>query len=394
MMQPLHTSQQSIEQMRQMIMRDAKIAHDLLHQAQVLEAIQLYHKILKRNFASLFDLAPTVHQTGQSSSFVEVIYDISSYYFHARDWRGFSRLYTIYSNHTGDLSPDNDMIVWVETVNLYNRIFHNGNLEEITKQVENYLTLPFLTEISRALLHYVLTMTYRLLRDEKKALFHITQSLNIISLEEEPYFYVFFLEGQAAIYYFLNQGREHYFHKAIDLFNESEQLAREVAKGYDFTHNAYNLGWCEAELGNYKVAGQYFEQGLAVAISSQEIYIQAQSHYGLGYINLEEKKYDTALKHLYKALAYFVSTSYLMTGVSLYIMSMCYTGKGDYTSALDRLDNALDNLNKVQNPVQRRHVCRQFSIVYYKDGQYLNALAYFLKTYYLRIRYKMPLFPY
>jgi tetratricopeptide (TPR) repeat protein len=230
------------------------------------------------------------------------------------------------------------------------------------------------------------------IQHEVQTLKHLHTAIKLAPLEQEPFYGIYAREGIGAIYHALSPQNPSYLDRAIEVYVEVEQLARQVGDGLDCTMGAYNLGWAYAERGDLEIALHHFKRGYLEAIHSWTDYEKAIFSYGMGFVFMQMGMDDEAVEMLTRALSFFVDESRLMTTACLTVLAALYTRRGDLDRVIEKATDALDNVRKVNHPVQLHHALSYLTRAYFHKRHW-KTLLYLVKMYQVRLRYRMTLWP-
>jgi len=159
-------------------------------------------------------------------------------------------------------------------------------------------------------------------------------------------------------------------------------------KIYEAENDDQNIGYPMLNISSiYRYMKQY-EKAKSFALDAKKIFEKASkpdgvgaSLYRLAIIYTEERDYDNAIKYLLEAKKTFEVTqnSYLLTLVNL-LLGTSYQNKGYNDMAINLFNNALITAKRIGDISLISTVFQNLGTVYYKNGDYLKALDYMLKT--------------
>lgn len=387
-----------VNNLRQLTIAQLETANKDLRLGRNLKSTYNYKQVLKKDILALFH--DPKHDYGWSIvadntiSFNNALLLLSDYFSQTTESYYWNRAVNILVKHPEFSTLDINDRVHIDIISIHRNILHQINIEKTLKQLQDYLTLPKINKFTLGLIHHTISRLAVLIRNEELALVHCNAAKHLISFEDEPYYHLLNHEQLGTIYYMLNNDRQYYYEKGIQIYHETEHQARMLDNGHDFTYAGYNLGWAYVELDLYEEATYHFKRAMLEADSTQNAVMVAKCEYGLGYVYSCLKDYDKSIEYLTNALMYFCDKSYVYSAACLNLLASTLLSLGHIDNAIQRLDYAIDNLLKVDNPVQLHHVYRQYSKAYRMNSNWIRALQYVVKTYQIRIKYKMPLFPY
>lgn len=388
-----------VENLRESTIRQLQTANEALRLGNHLKASFIYKKVLKKDILALFH--EPQHPYGwsisrdDSISFNHALVLLSDYFLQIQDATHWDRAKNTLIGHPDYNNLHINDRIHIDITSIQRIVSHNVlDLQNTLKRLFNYLTLDNIDDLLKGLIHFTISRLAVVIRDEELAFTHQNKATHFLSANEEPYFNLLMLEQLATIHYMLNNNRRSYYEKAIQIYHKAEHRARLLDNGHDFTYNGYNLGWVYAELELYEDAESHFQRAIVEAESTQNAPKVAQCEYGLGYVYSCLENYDKSTEYLTNALMYFCDKSYNYTAACLNLLASTLLSQGHIDRAIKRLDFAVANLAKIDRPVQLHHVYRQYSKAYYMNKNWIKALQYVFKTYELRLKYKMPLFPY
>ncbi|GAB5492429.1 MAG: hypothetical protein Phog2KO_26440 [Phototrophicaceae bacterium] len=384
--------------LRQSTIKQLENANSALRAGHNLKATHLYEQVLKKDLLKLFydsdkDYGWTIDLDSEVS-FHHAVILLSDYFSQTKSPAHWFRISAILIRHPDYQSLNINDRIRIDLINIQRNMARNIKVNETLERLLNYLSFDTLEPLIEGLIHYTIAIIGVVIRDEKMAFLHQRKANKLISADEEPYYYLMNYEHHATIYYMLNNNRRLYYEKAIQIYTETEEQARLLDMGHDFTYNGYNLGWIYAELELFEEAIHHFRRTITEAESTHNAIMVAKCEYGLGHVYSCLKDYDRSIEYLEDALFYFVDESYLYNAACLNLFAGSLLAMGNIEQAIIRLNYATDNLAKVDNPVQLHHVYRHYSIAYFMKKDFIKATKYFIKTYRLRLQYKMPLLPY
>lgn len=383
---------------REKIIKQLEIANAELRLGRSLKASHLYKQVLKKNVLKIFYDADDAYgweiRPSSAVSFNRAVVLLSDYFSQSTPSGEWFRISSVLINHPAYQSLEINARIQIDLVTIEQNISRQINLTQTIDRISKYLEYPNITNVIEGFIHHVISRLAVLIRDEELAFVHQAQAEKLVSLEQESYYHLLVHQQLGTIYYMLNNDRQHYYEKAIQIYSETEEQARMLDMGHDFTYNGYNLGWIYAELEQFEEAIEQFTRTIMEAESTHNEIMVAKCEYGLGHVYSCLEDYDKSIEYLEDALLYFFDESYLYTAACLNLFAGSLLAIGNIDQAIIRLNYASDNLAKADNPVQLHHVYRHYSIAYFMKRYFLRAFWYFIKTYCLRIRYKMSLLPY
>lgn len=372
-------------------------AHYDMRAGRVLVAMQSYERVLQHDMVHiLYDYGCfRVCATEEPSLNWAGLYLIE-YYIQRRAWEYWNALYRLILQDSDYASLPDFCKSRLISAHGWGQILHGKTGKNLYEQINEQRTALNELEISdfnKALHHMVLGQIYRQLRDEDRAVKHLQNAIELITLDEEPFYALLAREFIGDLYYFLNQKGPMYFTKAMDIYRETESLARHYGYGIDFTAQAYNLGWVYAEMDNMEKALFEFDRGYAEAKTALTEYEQAQYQYGLGYVYLMMGDRLRAIYNLENSLKFFVGESHIMSAACISLLVVIYERDGDTEMALDRIEDALANLTKADNPIQLHHALRRSALLNFRYGSKLRSTYHFIKMLRLRRSLGLKLWP-
>lgn len=386
------------ENLRHSTIAQLETANSELRLGHALKSNFIYKQVLKKDILALFHEPNHAYgwaiREDDHNSFNNALVLLSDYYIQSQDTSYWNRAKNPLLRHPDYSTLNINAHIRIDIVSILRDISHNIHVNNTLKRLYNYLTLDNLENFIKGLIHYTISRLAVVIRDEETALIHQNKAKDFLPASEEPYLNLLNFQHLGTIYYMLNNERRSYYEKSIQIYQETGHHARLLDNGHDFTYNGYNLGWIYAELGLYTDAENYFKQAMVEAESTQNMFKVAHCEYGLGYVYERLADYDKSIEYLTNALMYFCDKSYLLSAACLNLLASTLLALNHIDKAIERLDYAMTNLVKVDNPVQLHHVYRQYSKAFKLKKNWGQALHYVFKTYQMRIKYNMPLFPY
>ena len=127
-----------------------------------------------------------------------------------------------------------------------------------------------------------------------------------------------------------------YYSKAINYFQQSLEITRELNNQQQIAQTLNNIGLNYLHSGKLDLAESYFEQSLVISEELQDARELAMCYLNLGGINLHKGMYDRALNDLNQSLDYALEINVLDIIETVYLnMSQVYERLNNHRRALD-----------------------------------------------------------
>lgn len=299
------------------------------------------------------------------------------YYRLARQWRDwFIMIDNVRQHPDYDRLPDGCksrlISAWGWAVALHNK--SAARMKDLIAEQQTALDSLHLTDFEQALHHLAISQACRYIRQSDQGFTHIQRAIDLISLDESPFYALLSRESLGDLYYVMHLTHEGYGDKAEQIYSETESLARELGSGIDVTMNGYNLGWLYAEREDYHQALAHFRRGEDDAQHLTE-YERSLIKYGMGYVYHCLGEEEWALDCLYAAVEYFQDQTLVMTAACLNLIAGIVENE-DTQHALERATDALDAIRQTDNPVQRHHITLRLARLSQQQGFYRAAIRY------------------
>jgi tetratricopeptide (TPR) repeat protein len=320
---------------------------------------------------------------------------LGEYFVKTRLWDAWNQLAHLVFSHPGFSALPADQksrLIGLRGMSAYIYGRKQLTIAQVIHQQQRALRRLAPTGLNAAIHHLVLGLNYSRLRQFETALTWLNRMQGLITLDEEPYYFLLSREFTASTYYYMNKKHPRYFNTAIEVYTATEAQIRQRS-AVDWSANAYNLGWVYAEMGRLDDAQTQFEAGCEEANQSLDRFEKGCYPYGLGYVALCQGNLDQAEAHLLEALRQFGGHFFGHAAAVLNLLASVYVKKGDDDRALNRLGDALDNLDRANNPLQRYHVVRQLVHLHRRQRRWHLMMWWLPTLLWLKRRLRMRLFP-
>lgn len=380
---------------QQQVYDQAKIAQKFMRQCYIKQGMMLYERVIAVDLVSLFCEIDGDEYYWQLSSTPDqpclnwICVFVGEYFIQRRNWYVWNHIADVIFQHSNwkDLSDEcqSSMLclrAWGQMLNSRQR----RSLNELIAEQKSLLHWK-LPSLNYTLHHMIVGNCNKLLRNESEALLHLYKAEKSLDFSKEPFYYLLNQEFIGDTYYFLNKNNSSYYDKARNIYQETEQMTQKVGERIDFTSQAYNLGWIEAEVSNYDLALIEFKRGYFDACNQLSPYEQAQYQYGLGYVYLMLNQDHLAKKLLEKALHHFYLESNVMATACLHLLASIEM-KTDKARAIELAHFALSHLQRADHPVLLHHTVQILAQLYKRKNIFISV-KYFLWLKYIQFRYRI-----
>ena len=163
--------------------------------------------------------------------------------------------------------------------------------------------------------------------------------------------------------------------KAIDYFNKSLIVRREISDNEGIANCLNNLGMIYKEQGNYSKSIEYFTQSLKIRDKINDQLGIGSSLNNIGLIYDEQNDYDQALNYYKRSLTIFEKIKDKRgTAIAYNNLGMIYKKKGDYKKALEYYNKGIDLKEEIGNKQGIANSLNNIGGIYYDQGNVIKAL--------------------
>ena len=179
-------------------------------------------------------------------------------------------------------------------------------------------------------------------------------------------------------------GQCHYklqeFSEAATSFERAYVIFLELGDDERATDCTQKLGDCYFSLSHYRAARSYYEEVLAFNREHGGVSDQAHSLEQIGDCYRELQEYDKAIEHYNEANSLRGSMTWSSTKQTLWKLSICYKGIGDYEKAIALGEKSLSYHRSVFNRSGEAMDLNNLGVIYVYLGEYQRAIDYYKQS--------------
>ncbi|QPC83867.1 hypothetical protein G4Y79_05670 [Phototrophicus methaneseepsis] len=262
------------------------------------------------------------------------------------------------------------------------------NLRTVIAEQEAYLDRLPARSVEAALHHILLGYVTQQMRQKGRSLYHHHMSLDILTLKDEPFYYLRAREAYASTLYFLRASPAEAY-EAIREYEAIKSIAQGLNNGDDIREQDYNIGWAKAELDAIpkQEALRSFQEGyLRASKFPERIYQKAMYAYGQSFVYVHLGELEAAYTLLKEAVLIFASLgSELKLAMCLQLQATVCQLLGQIDTASEHARNGLYHMKFSDNKTQLYHLHRRLVILYAKEHAFHLMIYHLLQLYRLNI---------
>jgi tetratricopeptide (TPR) repeat protein len=171
------------------------------------------------------------------------------------------------------------------------------------------------------------------------------------------------------------------YQKAIDYFQQSLEIAREIGDRHGMSLSLMGLGVAHNSLGGYQKAIDYFQQSLEIKREIGDRHGMSLSLNNLGNVYYYLGEYQKAIDYFQQSLVIAEKIGYRDSITnSLNNLGSAYRSLGDYQKAIDYFQQSLEIKREIGDRSDISNCSYNLGNAYYSLGEYQTAIDYYQQS--------------